>query len=187
MSESPADKTSRKLADIMKSHCFRWQASTYLPDYSIEENIRHVSLIKKLISKDNPDQYILCFISHCVNDETGELQPYICFYSWSNLIGTSLRAAQKTEEFRVAGERRDQPKRTFISRKLQIDKVEGFHKIIRKDKIHDLHDYFGDHKFRRFSFINSKYKPNADELERRREDFIEIRDVFYENRRAKNE
>lgn len=186
MSESPVDKTSRKLADILKKHCFDWQATVYLNDASIEGNIQQLACIKKMITKDNPDKFILCFISHSANKVTGELQPYICFYSWENLIGTSLRAAQEAEEFRIAGERNDQPKRTLISRRLRIDQVEGLNKIIRKEKIHDLHNYFGDHKFRRFSFINSKCKPDADQLERIREDFIKRREELYATRKQKN-
>ena len=185
MSESPVDKTSRKLADILKRHCFDWQATVYLTDASIEGNIQQIARIKKMITKDNPDKFILCFISHSANRVTGELQPYICFYSWKNLTGTSLRAAQDTEKFRIVGERNDQPKRTLISRTLRIDQVEGLNKIIRKEKIYDLHNCFGDYKFRRFSFINSKCKPNAKELVKIREDFIEKRDELYASRMKK--
>lgn len=182
MSESPVDKTSRKFASIIEKYCFRWQATVYLADVDIEDNLKQIAQIKRLIENDNSNQYILYFISHSTNKETGEQQPFICFYSWENLIGVRVRAEQNNYGFRVVGESSSKPNRKLISRRLRIDMIEGLVKAIKRDKIFDLNMYFGDHKFRRYSFLNKKCKPTDQELAQIREEYLEERNKLYAKR-----
>ncbi|NYT78087.1 hypothetical protein H0A71_13895 [Alcaligenaceae bacterium] len=164
MSESPQNKTSRKLANLLEKYCFTYQATVFLSDENPEQNLQDIKKIKSLIKKDNPQSFMLSFISHSLNRVMREEQPYICFYSWDNLIGTSTRKAQADMDIRVAGERTDQPNRKFISRLLMIDQIDGTIKRIRKEKIFNLDIYFEELKFRRFSFLNEKHQPSQSEL-----------------------
>lgn len=161
MSELPKDKTSRKLANFLEKYCFEYQATIYLPNEDGYSFIEKIETAKRLIKKDNPDQFILSFVSRF--RKNGE-KLHIAFYSWSPLVGVSVRERQEQYGFAVLGERSDHPRRRLISRHLRFDQIEGLIRKLREEKIYDLTLYFGKQKFRRYSFLNIKNEPSSLEL-----------------------
>jgi len=182
MSESPKDKTSRKIANLLEKYCFECQASVYLFPDSEFSHLEQVNEVKRLIKKDNPNEFMMSFISEHINRDEGERFPYITFYSWNRLTGTLVREKQEYYGFVVAGESKDKPNRKIISHRMYIDQIEGIIKKLRKEKIFDLSLYFGEKKFSRYTLLNKKNEPPIKILAKIQEEYRSRRDSLYAER-----
>ena len=94
MPESPREKTTRKVVSALEAHGFSFYASVYLNADDTETNKRTIKRAKRLITEDNPDQLVFYFLSRNTNRETGEVRPYMSFYSHEKLVGVKLIAEQ---------------------------------------------------------------------------------------------
>lgn len=152
MPESPKDKTTRKIVKAMEDHAFSFYATVYLNGDDPETNKKTIERAKRLITKDNPEQLILYFISRNVVKETGEYKPYISFYSHEQLVGTRLINEQSKlpEAFKISN---GGVRKKFISTNIERN-YQGIINKIRDGKVFDLGVVEISKRPKRFGFLN---------------------------------
>lgn len=153
MAESPKERTTRNIVAAMEAHQFSFYASVYLNGNDVETNKRTIQRAKRLITQDNPEQLIFYFISRNRNPATGEIRPYMSFYSHEQLVGTRLIAeqAKHPEAFNISN---GNVRKTFISTNIEA-RYQGIIDKIRKG-VFDMCFLELPEKFKRFGFINKK-------------------------------
>lgn len=155
MAESPKERTTRKIVAALEANEFSFYASVYLNADDVETNIRTIQRAKRLITLDNPDQLIFYFISRNENPATGEIRPYMSFYSHKQLVGTRLLAeqAKHPEAFNISN---GGVRKNFISTSV-VRRYQGIIDKIRKG-VFDMSFLELPEKLNRFGFINQKHK-----------------------------
>lgn len=155
MPESPREKTTRKVVSALEAHGFSFYASVYLNADDTETNKRTIKRAKRLITEDNPDQLVFYFLSRNTNRETGEVRPYMSFYSHEKLVGVKLIAEQAKypDAFKVSdygGQRK-----RFISTNIE-ERYEGIINKIRDGKVFDLTGLYLPPRPQRYGYLNEK-------------------------------
>lgn len=155
MAESPRDKTTRKLANVMEENAFSFYATVYLNAEDSDINKRTIERAKRLIRKDNPDQLVFFFISKNKPRGMDSFYPYISFYSHENLVGTKLivEQAKNPEAFNISN---GEVRKNFISTKIPEVRYQGKIKKIREGKVFDLCVVELPDRLKRFGFLNQK-------------------------------
>ena len=154
MAESPREKTTRKIVSALETHGFSFYASVYLNAEDTETNKRTIDRAKRLITLDNPDQLVFYFMSRNAKPGTGEIKPYMSFYSHEQLIGTRLIAEQAKfpEAFNISN---GSVRKRLISTNIEA-RYQGIIDKIRDGKVFDLAKLNLPEKFKRFGFLNKE-------------------------------
>jgi hypothetical protein len=163
MSESPQQKTTRKVVAAMRKYDLFHQATIYLFG-DAETNKRTIARLKRLITEENKDDgaIIMYFISRgadkSIDDETGnpsgEIVPYISFRSEQRIKGSKVIAAEKNlnddKLFKVVGSAKH---KNYISTNME-KRYAGTIKSIKDHGVYDLSIVELPIRINRFGFLN---------------------------------
>lgn len=150
MSESPQQRTTRKIVSAMENNELFHQATVYLYGDS-EENQRTIARLKRLITLEN-DQLIMYFISKAIDKEDGVIVPYITFRSEGRIKGKSVLTEEKKYDglFRVVGSAKH---KNYISTNME-KRYAGTIKSIKDHGVYDLSIVELPIRINRFGFLN---------------------------------
>lgn len=168
MSESPKQKTTRKVVSAMRSFDLFHQATIYLYG-DAETNKRTINRLKRLITEENKDEgnLIMYFISKgpdkSIDKDTGEpsgdIVPYISFRSEQRIKGSRVLLEEKKykdNQFKVVGSAKH---KLYISTNME-NRYGGTINNIEKNGVYDLSEVELPLRFNRFGFLN-KPKENS--------------------------
>lgn len=163
MSESPQQKTTRKVVSAMRQHQFFHQATIYLYG-DAEENQKTIAKLKRLITEENKDEgfTIMYFLSRgvdkSIDDDTdepsGQIVPYISFRAEQRIKGTKILDLEKKQKdlklFKVVGRKKH---KTYISTNME-KRYQGTIDIIENNGVYDLSIVELPIRINRFGFLN---------------------------------
>jgi len=143
LSETPEEKTKRKLSTLITDHQWTHQYSVF---YREIENcpslISDSNKLKKTLRTKYPESPFLVCYRTLYKKERGGLQAYLTLFSTTKIYNFN-KLANKAFESGVTG----------TGRALDQEKQQRIASAIKNQKLHDLNKYFGQ-KIRRYSLLN---------------------------------
>lgn len=143
MSETPEEKTRRKLSRLLSDHKWTYQYSVFYREIeNCSDLISDSNKIKKSLRTKYPELPFLVCYRTLYRKERGGLQAYLTIFSTTKIQNFN-KLANKAFENRVTTRGRD----------LSQEKLERITSTIKNQKLHDLKKYFGK-QVRRYSLLN---------------------------------